>query len=115
MKTSKQRQRERQKFLFRKHFFSKHRAKFMKDQKCEVTGELNCVNAHMKSRGAGGGYRDIVPLSWACHTDFDTMSNEKFEKKYGRTKASVRKMASYYSDLWDAEVKRRRLKKIPWR
>ena len=79
MKTLKQRQREKQEFLFKKHFFSKHRVRFIKNLRCEVTGGFNCVNAHMKSRGAGGNYRDIVPLSWECHTDFASRREEAGE------------------------------------
>jgi len=107
MKTLKQRQREKQEFLFKKHFFSKHRVRFIKNLRCEVTGGFNCVNAHMKSRGAGGNYRDIVPLSWECHTDFDTMPMEKFQEKYGRTKNSVRRRRAYYQRLWKEEASRR--------
>jgi hypothetical protein len=115
MKTAKQRKRERQEFLFRKHFFSKHRVRFIKDLPCEVTGELNCVNAHMKSRGSGGDYTDIVPLSWGCHTDFDEMPMEKFEKKYGRTKNSVRRTSWYYKKLWEVEMRLRQKSGEKWR
>jgi hypothetical protein len=55
----------------------------------------------MKSRGAGGTYEHIVPLHFLAHKDFDEMGEEKFEKKYGRTKQSVRDRAEHYEKLWN--------------
>tara|TARA_R100000808_G_scaffold5443_2_gene16596 strand:+ start:2586 stop:2933 length:348 start_codon:yes stop_codon:yes gene_type:complete len=115
MTTSKQRQRQKRQWLFRKHFYSKHRVTWFKNLKCEVTGSENCVNAHMKSRGAGGTYKDIVPLSWDCHHDFDTMPMAKFEKKYSRTKESIRARAEYYQGLWEQEVDRRKKAGKSWK
>jgi len=70
---------------------------------CEVTrrGFLERENAHMKSRGAGGTYKDIVPLCAIVHRDFDEMPESKFCERYGRTKQSVRDRAPVYQQLWE--------------
>ena len=72
---------------------------------CEVTGRgfLKRENAHMKSRGAGGTYKDIVPLYSIVHRDFDEMSEAKFELIYQRTKQSVRDRAPVYQKLWEGQ------------
>ena len=93
---------ERKKERFEKHFHSVDRVRFMGSRPCEITGKLCSIhNAHMKSRGAGGTYKHIVPLHFLAHKDFDEMGEEKFEKKYGRTKQSVRDRAEHYEKLWN--------------
>ena len=91
--------------LFEKNFHSEERVLFIKSLPCEVTGRLSdaVVNAHMKSRGAGGTYRDIVPLSWDVHHDFDVMGEVEFERRWGRSKASVRDRAPHYQLLWEGD------------
>ncbi len=109
MKTTKQRRLERDKSRFRIHYHSTDRVGFFNNLPCEVTGLLagsgffeKVVNAHTRSGGMGskGPYTSIVPLRWNVHTDFDEMPNAKFEKKYGRTKQSVRDRAPHYDRLW---------------
>jgi len=92
---------ERKKKRFKKHFYSVERVRFIASHPCELTGKLCSIhNAHMKSRGAGGTYKHVVPLHFLAHKDFDEMGKEKFEKKYGRTKQSVRDRAEYYHEQW---------------
>jgi hypothetical protein len=101
MKTSRQRKAKRRKERFKKHFHSEERVEFFRGLPCELTGKLCSIhNAHMKSRGAGGTYGDIVPLHFLAHKDFDEMPNEKFEAKYRRTKDSVKETALFYHNLW---------------
>ena len=78
---------------------------FIKSLPCEVTGRLSdtVVNAHTKSRGAGGTYRDIVPLSSEAHQHFDEMPEAKWEAIYQRTKQSVRDRAPVYQQLWEGQ------------
>lgn len=77
----------------------------MQSLPCHVTDKTgNVVNAHVKSRGSGGTYKDIVPLDWAVHTDFDTMPEDKFEQKYRYTKELVRKAAWFYNKAWEIHV-----------
>ena len=104
MKTSRQRKAERRKERFEKQFHSEQRIYFFRSLPCELTGGVNQIhNAHMKSRGAGGTYKDIVPLGIWAHKDFDEMPEEKFQEKYGRTKDSVRDTAPSYHELWEKE------------
>ena len=100
---------ERKKERFEKHFHSVDRVRFMGSRPCEITGKLCSVhNAHMKSRGAGGTYKHVVPLHFLAHKDFDEMGEEKFEKKYGRTKQSVRDRAEHYEELWGVYCSQKR-------
>jgi len=105
-KSTKQRKKERLEALFRRNFHSVERILFIQDQPCELTGirfsHLAAVhNAHAKTRGSGGTYKDIVPLCREAHRDFDEMRDDKFEEKYGRTKQSVRDRAPFYQQLWE--------------
>ena len=89
--------------LFERSFHSEERVLFIKSLPCEVTGRLSetVVNAHMKSRGAGGTYKDIVPLSSEVHQHFDEMPEAKWEAIYQRTKQSVRDCTPVYQQLWE--------------
>jgi len=93
----------RRKAIFKRNFHSVERVKFMRSQPCEVTKiESDTVqNAHMRTRGSGGTYLDIVPLSFEVHMDFDRMSEWDFYQKYKREKQSVRDRAYYYRQLWE--------------
>jgi len=87
---------------FARHFGSLQRVEFIRSLPCEVTGSTALIhNAHTRSRGAGGTYRDIVPLQWRVHRDFDEMSEAKFELIYQRTKQSIRDRAPMYQQLWE--------------
>jgi hypothetical protein len=106
MKSTKQRRKEKREALFTRNFHSALRVAWIRGLPCEVTGEHKgeCVNAHMKSRGAGGTWRDIVPLSWECHQDFDTMPAEKFQQKYNRSKESVAESSWDYARIWEINL-----------
>lgn len=39
--------------------------------------------AHVKSRGAGGTWRDTVPLRRALHQELHIIGQDSFEEKYG--------------------------------
>lgn len=47
-----------------------------------VSGRTPCVNAHVRSRGAGGTYRDIVPLTDAEHRELHAIGIASFQAKY---------------------------------
>ena len=89
--------------LFERSFHSQERVRFINSLPCEVTGRSSegVHNAHMKSRAAGGTYKDIVPLSPVVHQHFDEMPESVFERTYKRSKASVRVRAEYYQQLWE--------------
>lgn len=105
-RVSRKRRQSRRARLFERNFHSQERVRFIKSLPCEVTKRPSdtVVNAHMKSRGAGGTYRDIVPLSSVVHQHFDEMSQATFEMTYRRSKASVRVRAEYYQQLWEAQT-----------
>ena len=104
-KTTRQRRKEIQDHRQRTQFHSVKRIEFFRHLPCEVTGKQghgNIVNAHTAGGGVGrrGPYTSIVPLWWTVHTDFDEISDAKFEEKYGRTKQSIRDRAPYYHRMW---------------
>ena len=104
MKTRAQRKLERKKNLFARHFHSQKRVEWIRSLPCALTGvEGQSHNAHMKSRGSGGTYQDIVPLSFVAHRDYDELDKLRFSAKYGTTKESVREWAPDYQQRWEAE------------
>ena len=75
---------------------------WIRDLPCALTGiEGESHNAHTKSRGSGGTYHHIVPLSFLAHRDYDELGEEDFAAKYGRTKQSVRDKAPLYQEMWE--------------
>lgn len=50
---------------------------------CLACGRRPCDNHHVKSVGAGGTYRDIVPLCRTHHREYHDVGHDTFEKKYG--------------------------------
>ena len=105
MKPTAQRKLDRTEARFARHFGSLQRVKFIRSLPCEVTGLCSegSHNAHTKSRGAGGTYKDIVPLSSEVHQRFDEMPESKFRERYGRTKQSIRDRAPWYQQLWEGQ------------
>ena len=104
MKTTAGRKLERKKALFARHFHSQERVEWIRSLPCALTGlEGESHNAHTKSRGSGGSYKDIVPLSFLAHRDYDELDKMSFAVKYGTTKERVRERAADYQQLWEAE------------
>ena len=102
MKTTAERGLERRKALFARHFHSQERVEWIRSLPCVLTGiEGESHNAHTKSRGSGGTYEDIVPLSFVAHRDYDELDKMQFSAKYGVTKENVRDRASHYQKLWE--------------
>ena len=102
MKTTAQRKRERTKELFARAFHSQERVEWIRSLPCALTGLIGeSHNAHMRSRGAGGTYHDIVPLSFLAHRDYDELDKIRFSAKYGTTKDRVRERAADYQRLWE--------------
>jgi hypothetical protein len=103
MKTTAGRKSERKKELFARTFHSQERVEWIRDLPCALTGlEGQSHNAHMKSRGSGGTYKDIVPLSFRGHRDYDELGEEDFEARYGRTKYKLATLAEhYYQPMWE--------------
>jgi hypothetical protein len=104
-RVKRKRRQERRARLFEKSFHSQERVLFFKSLPCEVKKlpSAGVQNAHTKSRGAGGTYKDIVPLSSEVHQHFDEMPEAKWEAIYQRTKQSVRDRAPVYQQLWEGQ------------
>lgn len=64
------------------HFHSVQRVLFVQSLPCVVCGYLPSQNAHVKSRGAGGGYTDIIPLCYTHHLEQGQIGIKTFAKKY---------------------------------
>jgi len=75
---------KRKKKAFKKNFHSEGRVLKIKAMGCVVKGCWNqdIVNAHMKSRGSGGTYKDILPLCNQHHTEEHSIGNTVFIEKY---------------------------------
>jgi hypothetical protein len=58
-----------------KAFGSPERVKFVAALPCLVCGVLPSENHHVRSRGAGGSYHDVVPLCRRCHDRFHTIGS----------------------------------------
>lgn len=67
---------------FDKHFHSKERVLFIQSLPCIVCGLTPSQNAHVKSRGAGGTYLDIVPLCYKHHLEQGQIGITTFAGKY---------------------------------
>ena len=65
--------RSRKSRAFVKHFHSAERVAFVAAEGCCVpncrAGEIH--NSHVRARGAGGGYRDVVPHCAKHHREFE--------------------------------------------
>ena len=102
MKTTAERKIERRKALFARTFHSQERVEWIRSLPCALTGvHGESHNAHTKSRGSGGTYEDIVPLSFLAHRDYDELDKMQFAAKYGTTKERVRERAAGYQQLWE--------------
>lgn len=67
---------------FKRSFHSKARVLWIQMRPSVVSGRMPCENAHVRSRGAGGTYRDIVPLTRDEHRELHTIGRDSFEAKY---------------------------------
>ena len=56
----------------------------------KLVAEMNCCACgnpppsqlhHVKTRGAGGTYRDIAPLCYRCHSDIHNVGSKTFQLK----------------------------------
>lgn len=67
-----------------------------------VTGRRPVDPAHvLGTRGAGYGPEGMAPLYGVAHTDFDSsMSEGRFEEKYGHTRAWIRARARLLDQEW---------------
>ena len=62
-----------------------------------------CDPAHVKSRGAGGTYRDIIPLCHRHHQEQHTIGILTFARKYHTTLEKMEEEAKMIAEMLDEE------------
>ena len=75
--------RARRSRLFREHFGSKERVRFVRQLPCTVCGRTPSENAHVRSKAAGGKAEDIAPLCSDCHARQHRIGIESFQALHG--------------------------------
>ena len=68
---------------FRRAYGSKQRAAWIASLPCIVCATIPSENAHIRTRGAGGDWRDVVPLCQSCHAAQHTEGIETFQERRG--------------------------------
>ena len=73
----------KRKARFARAFGSKERVRQIQQSPCLVCGKVPSEAAHVRSRGAGGGPDDLVPLCSGHHSEQHTAGTKTFEKRHG--------------------------------
>jgi hypothetical protein len=71
----------RRKRNFEKHYHSEERVLAVRSLGCLICGQ-EADNAHVKSKGSGGTYKDIVPLCWIHHNELHNKGETRFQNQY---------------------------------
>lgn len=88
--------------LFKKSYGGKERVEWVRNQRCYVTGRPGSpgnpvVNSHIKTRGAGGGATDVVPMLLSLEIEFHANGRDTFEQDHD---VSLRFLADLCEDRW---------------
>ena len=81
-KTVKRKNARRSAKEFRRAYGSRERVRAVQAMPCVVCGALPSENAHVRSRGAGGGAADIVPLCMAHHREQHDVGIATFQERH---------------------------------
>ena len=73
----------------RKYYGSQDRLLRIKATPCAVCGELPSENHHVRSKGAGGTWENVVPLCARHHRAFHDLGYYTFSNRYGIDLAEV--------------------------
>lgn len=73
---------DRAKERWERAFHSRERVRWVSRRPCLVCGRRPSQNAHVKSRAAGGTYRDVVPLCRYHHRRQHEVGIETFQGMY---------------------------------
>ena len=76
--------RERKKREYARCYGSKERVERIRALGCAVCGKAPSDNAHVRSRGAGGTWRDVVPLCPDHHSEQHRVGWDTFRARYPR-------------------------------
>ena len=90
----------RKRRAFARHFGSSERVAWVNAHACLCGGKHpacsgRTVNAHVRSRAAGGTWRDIVPLSWVCHVWQGDHGGAAWEREAGLEAGAARACADW--------------------
>ena len=67
---------------FIRYYGSPERVRWMQAQPCLVCGAVPSEAHHVKTRAAGGGPDDVVPLCTAHHREFHDIGVRTFEDRH---------------------------------
>lgn len=81
---------------------SEERIKAVQRMRCLICFATPCENAHVISKGAGGTYKDIVPLCHKHHQEQHQIGILSFQKKYDIDLSDAAKRVSNFLDLTDS-------------
>lgn len=101
---------ERRARNFAKHYLSEEYVWWIHSLPCLGCGggRGDIHAAHVRSRGAGGTWRDIIPLCADCHHTQHTQGWGELESLYGLTKdaaaAEAAQLAAEWGDKWTTEL-----------
>lgn len=75
--------RERRERNWEDYYGSVERVKAIQRLSCLACGSTPSQNAHVRSRAAGGTWKDVVPLCGKCHTEQHQVGVETFQERRG--------------------------------
>lgn len=84
---------------FKQAFGSPERVAAIQAMPCAVCGSRPSQCAHVRSRAAGGTYRDIVPLCHAHHAEQHQIGIASFEERHGLDLAQLAEQVASEIDL----------------
>lgn len=91
--------------LFERNYFSEDFVKWTKGQPCVVSGKKSqrgdpVVSAHVRGKGAGGRWSDVVPMLASIHDDLHQLGPSKWEAKYEFRFADLKPLADAHAHAW---------------
>lgn len=97
------RKRDKKDERFARQFHSKEFVEWIKDQPCSTCGKWSLLPdaSHVRSRGAGGTWRDIIPQCWACHQEFHQKGRLSFCQARGWPPERLSELAAGYAREWE--------------
>ena len=94
----KDRPRTRRKRKFERQFGPPGYVEWMQQQNCIVCGRTPCEVAHVRSRGAGGGWENnTVPMCTVCHRQQHDCGIQTFQRRHS---VDMAERAREYTTRW---------------
>lgn len=98
-----QRNRGRHARNWTRQYHSFERVLWVKSQRCATCqnrGGSPIHNSHVRSRGAGGGYADIIPQCSHCHAELHRLGLQSFARIFGFTVQVLHEIAAEIEAAW---------------